>query len=108
MKCLDGVQKTWPRDGILRVQISHNSTVRMTNQKTAHNDMEGDILINETLSDDITLHKNMSTTATNQSNLDLFHSIPEDKPSLSFKPTRETLLHDSSLDGESVQISFFP
>ena len=30
MKCLDNIQKTWPRDGILRVLISQNSTILMS------------------------------------------------------------------------------
>ena len=104
MKCLDSVQKTWPRDGILRVQISQNSTVHVTNGNTVYNDdiYEGDTLKNEIQSDDKPLYENMSSNFTNQSNLSLFHSIPEDKPSLNFKPKRETLLHsyDSILDGK--------
>ena len=103
MKCLDNVQKTWPRDGILRIQISQNSTVFVTNGNTGYNDVhEGDMLKNDTQSDDTPLYENMSSNFTNQSNLDIFHSIPEDKPSLHFKQMRETLLHsyDSILDGK--------
>ena len=102
MKCLENVQKTWPRDGILRVQISQNSAVYVTNGNTVHSDVkEGDILKNETLSDDMTLYENMSSNFLNQSNLDLFHTIPEDKPAMNFKPMRETLLHsyDSTIGG---------
>jgi hypothetical protein len=60
------------------------------------------MLKNDTQSDDTPLYENMSSNFTNQSNLDIFHSIPEDKPSLHFKQMRETLLHsyDSILDGK--------
>lgn len=74
----------------------------MTSGNTIHNDVEeDDILKDETLSDDMTFYENMSSNYLNQSNLDLFHSIPEDKPAMNFKPMRETLLHsyDSATDG---------
>ena len=103
MKCLDDVQKTWPRDGILRVQISQNSSVHLIDGDTVYTDVhEGYVPENETQLDNKILYENMSSNLTNQSKLDLFHSIPEDKPSLNFKPKRETLLHsyDSIFDGE--------
>ena len=102
MKCLENVQKTWPRDGILRVQIAQNSTIRVTNGNTVYNDVEeGDILNDETPSEDMTLYENMSSNILNQSNLDLLYSIPEDKPAMNFKPMRETLpnSYDSAIDG---------
>ncbi|XP_028403875.1 membralin-like [Dendronephthya gigantea] len=103
MRCLDNVQKTWPRNGILRVRMSQNSSIYVTNGNTAHNGIninESNVSINETDSTALPLDQDMSTDFTNQSNLDLFYSIPEDKPSLSFKPMRETLLHsyDTILD----------
>ena len=106
ISCLDNVQKTWPRNGILRVQISQNSSIYVTNGNTAHNGIntsKSDVSINETESTALPLDKDiMSTDFTNKSNLDLFYSIPEDKPSLNFKPMRETLLHsyDTILDGK--------
>ena len=102
MKCLDDVQKTWPRDGILRVQISQNSSVHLINGDTVYNDVhEGYVMKNETQLDDKILYENMSSNLTNQSKLDLFHSIPGDKPSINFKPKRETLhSYDSIFDGE--------
>ena len=107
MKCLDNVQKTWPRDGILRVQISQNSTVRVTVGNTMSNDINDiDRLKNETLSDDMPIYENISHSFKNQSNLELFNSIPEDKPSLNLKPKRETFLysHDSTFDGKSITV----
>ena len=102
MKCLENVQKTWPRDGILRVQIAQNSTIRVTNGNTVYNDVEEDDILNdETPSEDMTLYENMSSNILNQSNLDLLYSIPEDKPAMNFKPMRETLpnSYDSAIDG---------
>jgi hypothetical protein len=103
MKCLDDIQKTWPRDGILRVQISQNSSIHVINGDTIYDDEhEGYVVENETLLNDNLLNENMSSNLTNQSKLDMLDSIPEDKPSLNFKPKRETLLHvhDSIFDGK--------
>lgn len=88
------------------MQISQNSSIYVTNGNTAHNGIntsKSDVSINETESTALPLDKDiMSTDFTNKSNLDLFYSIPEDKPSLNFKPMRETLLHsyDTILDGK--------
>lgn len=99
MKCLDNVQKTWPRDGILRVQISQNSTVVMAsgNSPIYHNVQNSS---NEN-SSDVVQHENISSSLTNHSDANFSESVSGDKPSLNVKPVRDTLLHSygDELDG---------
>lgn len=101
-KCLDSVQKTWPRDGILRVRISLNSSVRLNNGHTVFSHYtDNDIYLNESVDKENesvdketeAVHFKNVSTFVNNSNLDLFHSVPDEKPSIPFKHLRETLLH---------------